>query len=142
MPREDVPEPTLEDEPVLAELEEPRVAPSASERRWAMFCHLTGLIGGQLFGLGPFLCALLKKDRSKFVDHHSSESLNFQMSLMAYGMPFALLAFGLSAAGIDVFVSLIPLLGFVLCGYALMILAGIQAKAGHYYRYPATLRFL
>jgi hypothetical protein len=59
-------------------------------RNWAMGCHLAALalyIGipfGNIFG--PLIIWLIKKDEIPLVDEQGKESLNFQISLILYGV--------------------------------------------------------
>ena len=64
-------------------------------RNWAMGCHLAALalyIGipfGNIFG--PLIIWLIKKDEIPLVDEQGKESLNFQISLILYGVAMVIL---------------------------------------------------
>ncbi|HJT79266.1 MAG TPA: DUF4870 domain-containing protein [Gemmataceae bacterium] len=115
----------------------------ADARQWAMFCHLSALLGlmaGGLTFLGPLVCWLAKRDSSPFVDYHGKEALNFHLNMLIYGLVLA----GITAA--TCFVAIVvtgPLLA-VLGVYAIVmpIIAGIKANEGDYYRYPLTFRLI
>ncbi|MBL8013041.1 MAG: DUF4870 domain-containing protein, partial [Candidatus Omnitrophica bacterium] len=54
-------------------------------RRWAMFCHLSALIGllipcGSL--IAPVIVWQAKKEVSSFVDQQGKESVNFQITML------------------------------------------------------------
>ncbi len=106
-------------------------------RQWAIAAHLMGFTGLFVpFGniLGPFVIWLLKKEESSFVEEHSRESLNFQISMTIYLFIS--------------FVLMIVLVGFliafflVLAWLALVIQASIKASNRETYRYPLTVRFI
>jgi len=113
--------------------------------------------------LGPLLFWLIWRDRSKFVDYHGKEALNFNISILIYkvliviiglimffsplmaglsqledgGNPFALF---LSIPGLVLFASGFGLLELI--WLILIIVAAIKAGNGEYYKYPLTLRLI
>lgn len=122
---------------------------SSEERQWAMFAHLSALIGGILTSgwagsigcfIGPLIIWLVKKDSMPFVDDQAKEALNFNITVaIAF---FALFVIGLLTLGVG-FVLAIPL--WILIGIAwlvLTIIAAIKANEGKAYRYPFTLRLV
>ncbi|MFA6046563.1 MAG: DUF4870 domain-containing protein [Phycisphaerales bacterium] len=114
------------------------VAPDVQpwEKNYALAMHLTALAWHIVpVPVVPVLVMwLIKKDESKFVADHGREALNFQISVMIYGLIAALLT--------------VILVGFVLAVavYVLVwvgsILAAVEASKGRYYRYPACLRLV
>ena len=111
--------------------------PSSEQRQWAMFAHLSALIGLIVpFGnvLGPLVIWLVQKDKMAFVDDQGKEALNFQITV-----------FG--AAVISFFLMFI-LIGFLLIfvvglgALVLTIIAAIKANEGVAYRYPLTIRLI
>ena len=65
--------------------EAPAGAPSAEERQWAMFAHLSALLGGLLtsgwggnigFFVGPLVIWMMKKDTMPFVNDQAKEALS------------------------------------------------------------------
>lgn len=107
------------------------------DRIWASIAHLSQLlalftgIGGWV---GPLIVWIVQHEKSRFVGDAAKEALNFQISLLIYGIVSGILC-------------------FVLVGFALLailwimalvfpILAGIEAQRGGHYRYPLTLRFI
>lgn len=105
--------------------------PDADARNMAMVAHLLNVTL-----LGPLLVYLLKKDSSPFVAHESRESLNFSITCL-------LLHVGLGVVGFFLFCipSLLSLALFVV-QIVFGIIAGLKAKEGVPYRYPATLRLV
>ena len=108
------------------------------ERQWGMFCHLAALSGwiGVPFGsiVGPLIVWLVKKDEHPFVDDQGKESLNFQISLLIYGIVCAILIF--------VIVGIFLLIALAIYGLVMVIIASVKANQGEYYRYPLTIRFI
>ena len=119
-------------------LNDPLADPHASEweRHYSMGLHLTLLAIHALMPLVPAVVMyLIKKDESPFVADHGREAVNFQLSLLIYGLVGFLL---LPACG----TGFVILTGVYVLGIVGMIFAAIAANTGLYYRYPACLRFL
>ena len=111
--------------------------PSAEERQWAMFAHLSALIGFIIpFGnfIAPLIIWQMKKDTMPFVDDQGKEALNFQITVAIA----ALICFVLMIVVIGMF--LLPLVG--LAALIFTIIAGIKANEGVNYRYPFALRLI
>jgi uncharacterized protein len=123
--------------------------PSAEERQWAMFAHLSALLGGLLtsgwagnigFFIGPLVIWLMKKDTMPFVADQAKEALNFAITVsLAFLALWILTVMTLFIGG----VLTIPLM-FVLGVTALVfvIIAAIKANEGVAYRYPFALRLI
>jgi uncharacterized Tic20 family protein len=111
--------------------------PTADERQWALFAHLSALAGFIIpFGnlLGPLVLWQIKKNEMPFVDDQGKEALNFQITVtiaMVVSLILTLVLIGI-------------LLMFVVGIGALIltILGAIKANNGEYYRYPMTLRLI
>lgn len=127
----------------------PAGTPSAEERQWAMFAHLSALLGGLLtsgwagnigFFIGPLVIWLMKKDTMPFVADQAKEALNFAITVsLAFLALWILTVMTLFIGG----VLTIPLM-FVLGVTALVfvIIAAIKANEGVAYRYPFALRLV
>ncbi len=124
-------------------------AVSAEEKQWALFAHLSALVGGIITSgwagsigcfIGPLIIWLVKKDTLPFVDDQAKEALNFNITV---GIVFlALLLLSIVTLGIGLIIA-IPL--WVIIGIAwlvLTIIAAIKANQGVAYRYPFTLRLI
>lgn len=122
--------------------------PSADERQWAMFAHLSALAGGALssaFGgigvfVGPLVIWLLKRETMPFVDDQGKEALNFNLTLAI--IAFVLFLLSVLTLGLG-FIVTIPI--FVILGIgwlALTIVAAIRSQEGKAYRYPLTWRII
>jgi len=114
------------------------------ERKWAMFCHLSGLAGLSplLPGIGsavaPLIIWQLKADEFPFVAEQGRRAVNFQLSMLLY----------LTIGTIICLVSLVGafLVPVVFCAFglvdAILVLnAAVKANRGRHYRYPLTIRF-
>ncbi len=109
--------------------------PSADVRQWAMFCHLSALLGlavplGHL--LGPLVLWHLKREQDPFIDAQGKEALNFQISVTIAGLVCFLLMF--------VFIGLVLFAMLMVAVLILIILAGVRANEGKAYRYPLIWR--
>jgi len=122
--------------------------PSAQQRQWAMFAHLSALLGliltGHWFGwgcfLGPLIIWLVKKDSMPFVDDQAKEALNFNITVAI--VFFALFVLTLFTLGLGVVIAL-PIGAIVgIAWLVFTIIAAIKANEGVRYRYPYTLRLI
>ena len=118
------------------------------ERQWAMFAHLSALLGGLVTSaiggwgwfLGPLIIWLLKKDTMPFVADQAKESLNFNITVTAIFL--ALMILGFITLGIG-FVIALPLMFVVgIAALVLIIMAAVEANDGVRYRYPFTIRLI
>lgn len=122
--------------------------PSVRERQWAMFAHLSALLGliltGHWFGwgcfLGPLIIWLVKKDSMPFVDDQAKEALNFNITVAI--VFFALFVLTLITLGLGVLIA-VPVGAIVgIAWLVFTIIAAIRANEGVRYRYPYTLRLI
>jgi uncharacterized protein len=119
-----------------------------SERNYAQWTHLAGLIGGAIavFSAGVtqpvallavLILWLVKRDASPFVDDHGKEAVNFQISILIYlllTLPLGLLTCSIGWFVLPVAIAVLDIVGTV---------RGSQAAArGEYYRYPACIRLI
>ena len=115
----------------------PTGAPSAEEKQWALFAHLSALIGYIIpFGsiIGPLVIWQIKKNEMPFVDDQGKEALNFQIT--------AAIAAIVSAALIVALIGLLLLPAVLVTDLVFIILASIAANNGQAYRYPINLRLI
>ena len=121
----------------------PAVGPSAEEKQWAMFAHLSALVGGILTSgwagsigcfIGPLVIWLIKKDTMPFAADQAKEALNFNITMTIAGIVCFLLTFVLIG------LILAPILG--IAWLVLTVMACIKANNGEAYRYPFALRLI
>lgn len=116
---------------------QPLYKPSREVCQWAMFCHLSALIG-LVFPFGNLLAPLIfwqmKRESDPFIDSQGKEALNFQITAAIAGLVCIMLMF--LVIGIALFM-LVCLGAFILT-----VIAGVKANNGLNYRYPFTLRFI
>lgn len=139
------------------------------DRTWAMFCHLSALAWIPLAALGlplPFASILvplilwgIRRERSEFIDYHGRESMNFQISMLIYGLILAIVATLLLAIGMMIFgagnadlaaigvifaatafLGLLVVWGVVQAVF--VIVAAVRTNQGGWYRYPLTVRLI
>jgi uncharacterized Tic20 family protein len=98
------------------------------ERQWAMLGHIGQVVVGFI---APLVVYLSKKDESAFCRHHGAQALNFGITQAVYSVINFILVF--------------LIIGFVtwpvqaIAAIVFMIMAGMAANRGEYYRYPAFM---
>jgi uncharacterized Tic20 family protein len=120
--------------------------PSAEERQWAMFAHLSALLGGLLtsgwagnigFFIGPLVIWLMKKDTMPFVNDQAKEALNFAITVSIVFLALLILTLGVGA------LLTVPLMLIVgVAALVFVIIAAMKANEGVAYRYPFALRLI
>lgn len=110
----------------------------ADDIQWASFAHL----GGILSFLPSLIIWLIFKDRGAFTNTEAKEALNFQITLFLAEIAFGFVSFILLIATFG-FVN-VSALGWViwLFGVIFSVIAFLQVKTGHGYRYPFALRLI
>jgi uncharacterized Tic20 family protein len=107
------------------------------ERKWAMFAHI-GTFSSMFVPLGNFIAPIviwqLKKNESEFVVDQAKESLNFQITVVIYALFSFLLVF--------IFIGFFLIFGLVIFSLIIVIVAGVKANDGEYYRYPMCIRLI
>ena len=115
----------------------PSGVPSADDKQWGMFAHLSALSGVVIpFGniIGPLVVWQIKKDTLPFAADQGKEALNFNITMLIAAFIGFLLTFVLIG------LVLLPLIGIAWLVFT--ILAGIKANEGVAYRYPFALRLI
>lgn len=107
-------------------------------RKWAMFCHLAGLIwmlpcplpiiGGVV---GALILWQIKKDDHPFIAENGRRAVNFQISMLIY-------AVGLTITVIGIF--LLPVVAVL--NIVFTIIAAIKAGDGKDYDYPLSIELI
>ena len=122
--------------------------PSKEERQWAMFAHLSALVGGLLTSavggwgsfIGPLVIWLMKKDELPFAGEQAKEALNFNITVSAIFLILLLLSVLTLGLGLLITVPIMIIVG--LGALVLVIIAAIKANEGVAYRYPFTIRLI
>lgn len=120
----------------------------ADHRQWAMFAHLSALIGGALTGvaggwgtvIGPLIIWLVKKDSMPFVADQGREALNFNITMAVIFL--ALWLFTVLTIGIGIVITLPLGVLAVAIWLVLVIIAAVRANEGREYRYPFAIRLI
>lgn len=126
----------------------PPGTPSKEERQWAMFGHLSALLGGLLTSgvggwgsfLGPLVIWLMKKDELPFAADQAKEALNFNITVSAIFL--ILLIFTVGSFGIGIVLTAPLMLVVGLTALVLVVIAAIKANDGVAYRYPFAIRLV
>lgn len=118
-------------------------APSAEERQWALFAHLSALVGFVVpFGnvIGPLVIWLIKREQMPFVNDQGREALNFNITAGLVGL--VLIALTVMSFGIGIFLTAPIGVVLAIAWLVLTIIAAIKANEGQAYRYPVCLRLV
>lgn len=109
-----------------------------SVRSWTVICHASALLGFFIPAVGhilpPLLVWLIKRADSTEIDEHGKEAVNFQITMLIYGLIAAVLC--------------LVLIGFALLAIlhvlnvVFVIVAALRASEGKLYRYPLAIRFI
>lgn len=112
-----------------------------SARNWGMLAHVSGIVASSLVGMGfigPLLIWMIKRDDHPFVAQNAVEALNFQLSMLLYGVMLILVS--LSVIGLVVTIPL-GVIGFILW-LVLPVVAAVKTSRGEAWSYPLTIGFL
>jgi len=126
----------------------PPPAPGLSNevRNWALATHLSAFLGAwlALAFVGPLVVWLLKRQDHPFIDHHGQEAVNFNLSVLLYGVVLAIIAIPVGVLTLGL--GLIPLIivggALAIAWLVFTIIAAVAASNGETYRYPLTIRLV
>ncbi|MFV1970078.1 MAG: DUF4870 domain-containing protein [Acidimicrobiia bacterium] len=121
----------LPSEPSEPEPTDPKDVASDS-RGWAVAAHLLPLVS--IYIIGALVIWLIKRDEDEFVEEHAREALNFQLSVLIYGLVSLLL--------IVILIGFFLLLAVGIFALVMSIIAAVKAAKGEPYRYPLTIRMV
>ena len=122
---------------VTAAPEAPTGVPTAEDKQWGLFAHLSSLAGLIIpFGniLGPLIIWQVKKDSLPFAADQGKEALNFNITIAIAAIICGLLTLVLFGF------LLLPLVG--LAWLIFTIIGAMKANNGEAYRYPFALRLI
>jgi uncharacterized Tic20 family protein len=109
----------------------PRPMTQGDEKTWAILAHLGGVF---LSFLVPLVIWLVFRERSRFVDQHGKEAVNFQITLaIGYVVSVILMA---------VIVGFFTFFAVWVCSIVFSILAAVVASRYEPYRYPVNIRVI
>jgi uncharacterized protein len=98
---------------------------------WALLAHLSYFV---LAIIAPLIIMLTVGKTSPFVRRHSTEALNFHLSLLIYAV--------VSLVLIIVVIGIFLLIAVAVFGVVMTIIAAIKAAQGEDYHYPLTIRLV
>lgn len=110
------------------------------EKNMAVVAHLAPLLGFAFPGFSiliPLGILFMKRDESRYIEHHAREALNFQINIALVIMLWIMLK--LMLVGF-LLLPLIPVA--VIFVLVLMVRAAIKAGNSEYYCYPFILRLV
>lgn len=110
---------------------------TTEELTWGGAAHWSALVASLMGGLaflGPLIVLLVKGNQSPHVRREAVESLNFQISILIYGLVSAVLML--------VIIGFLMLLVVVVAWLVLTIIASVKVSQGEQYRYPFTIRLV
>jgi uncharacterized protein len=131
--------------------QEPHAQPGSGaltpdERTWGGAAHWSALVAAfvALAFLGPLLVLLAKGNESGYVRAQASESLNFQLSMLIYGVVGGVVGgfITIVTLGIGVLLVIPVALAFGIWWLVFTIIGSIKSGNGELYRYPLTIRMV
>jgi len=131
------PEPPTSQPPAGSQPPNPQPPPLKQDRTLDATCHFLAFAGFMIpFGniIGPLVLWAIKKDETPSVNEHGKESVNFQISMTIYTIVAALSTF--------ILIGFVLLPAVIVLNIVLVIIAGVKAANGEFYRYPLTIRFV
>lgn len=124
----------------------PAAMTPSTETTWSTVTHLSWIAGSlvALPFLAPLVLFLVLKDRGPFVRHHTAEALNFQLSVLLYGLIVAALGGIVTVLTLGVLAPVWALAAgaLVVAAAVFTIIAAVASSRGEWYRYPLTIRFV
>jgi len=124
-----------------------RDIPDAEARKWAMLCHLGGLVSLFLSVVPasnvviPFIVWSAKRNEHPYIDVQGREALNFQITMALLGISAWLIIFVLKFIFIGKLLFWVP--GLILIAQlGGTVVGAIRAYDGERFRYPLILRFV
>ena len=118
---------------------------SPMDRTWGGAAHWSALVAAflALAFLGPLLVMLVRSD-SPWVRRQAVESLNFQLSMLIYGVvgTIAALVLVVLTLGIGLLAVVPVALAAAVFWLVFTVIGAVKASGGEDYRYPLTLRMV
>ncbi|MDD7804486.1 MAG: DUF4870 domain-containing protein [Endozoicomonas sp. (ex Botrylloides leachii)] len=118
--------------------------PKRDEKNLAMLVHLLPFLGFMMPGINiiiPLIIWLTQRDKSPYIEHHSREELNFQITLsiiVCAWIILNMLLIGLLLLPLVIITA--PLI--IIFVFIFMVRAAIMGSRGIYHKYPLSLRLV
>ena len=116
---------------------------SGDDNTLALLVHLSGILLGFVV---PLIVWLVNKDNPNkaFLNDQSKEALNFHINVIVASIVLSIIGGILTAVtfglGAFVFIPLMVVFGIAVAVF--LIIAGLAAQKGEYYRYPFAVRLI
>jgi uncharacterized protein len=114
----------------------------SKDNTWPMLCHLSSLTGYLGNGVGSFVGPLIvwiyKKDTMPDVNAHGKEALNFNISMLIYGVCLGVFTF--LTLGLGALIAVPLVLAMVVFHIVCTVMATLKASNGEFFRYPLSIR--
>ncbi|MFC6286694.1 DUF4870 domain-containing protein [Nocardioides sp. GCM10027113] len=125
---------------------QPAGSPTPDEITWGGAAHWGALVGAwvAMAFLGPLLVLLAKGNQSAYVRAQATESLNFQLSMLIYGVVGGVVGVVLSVVtfGLGVLLVIPAVVVFIAWWLVFTIIGSVKSVNGELYRYPLTIRMV
>ncbi len=107
-----------------------------NERTWMAAAHWSALVAAfvALAFLGPLIIMLTKGNESPRVRQQAVEALNFNLSILIYGI--------ISVVLVLVLIGIFMLIAVGVLWLVCTIVGAVKASSGEPYRYPLTIRMI
>jgi uncharacterized protein len=106
-------------------------APTNDERNLALLIHVLGFFTSIIV---PLIIWLLKKESSKFLDHHGKQAINFQITV--------LIGYLIGSVTTFIFIGCVIIPAVLIIDIVFCIIAALAASKGEWYRYPIAIPLL
>ena len=107
------------------------------ERVWATITHL-GIVASFIVPMGniilPLILWLVFKEKSAYIEYHSKEALNFQLTMIIAAIIGGVLSF--------IFIGIPILIAVLVVDVVYSVIAAIKANQGEMYLYPVSWRMV
>ncbi|HVS38177.1 MAG TPA: DUF4870 domain-containing protein [Gemmataceae bacterium] len=111
------------------------------DRQTAMFLYLLAIFTSFI---GPLILWMMKREESKFINHHGKEVINFIITLIipslvlsVVGCPFVILTWGLAA-----FIVVPLFMALNIYALVMIIMGAMRANAGEWWEFPISIRMI
>jgi uncharacterized Tic20 family protein len=119
---------------------------AANTKTMVVLAHLSGIVGGWILALVIYL---IDGGKDRFVRHHASEALNFELTLLIallvdYTVTFGAFAVGIAFAPfLGLFaLGLVVAIALSVAGIACSIIGIVHGSRGEWWVYPVNLRMV